>query len=174
MKWGSFWKKRGLFIGIISVLAIHITLFAIFTPFLLNILFRPNFIPLMPPQTTKINSITWDENTGQNRVIAEYTGNKTVTLIEVYSNEKLDPDAIIGNQLLSQNQKTEISLSEKYSNTPNRITIRIATLDGFSDFYQTKIFYEIGLKQIAWDKKNKQNPSRNNNIRTQLTSSKTK
>ncbi|MEJ2240885.1 MAG: hypothetical protein P8Y18_01900 [Candidatus Bathyarchaeota archaeon] len=146
-------EKKGLLIVIIGVLAINIALFAVTAPILLNLLFRPEISPMMPPQTTKINSINWDENTNQIRVIAEYTGNKTVTLKEVYVNEILDNNAIIANRVLAQNQKTEIILSETYVTKPNKIAIRIATSNGIADFYETKIFYEIAIKQIDWNEK---------------------
>ena len=102
---------------------------------------------------TNIKSITWDENTSQIRVVVEYTGNETVTLVDVYVNETLDKEAVIANRILSQNQTTEIILSETYVTKQNRITIRIATSDGPADFYKTKIFYELGLKEVDWDKR---------------------
>ena len=143
--------KVGIMISAIGL--VIMVIFAINFVTILNQLFVPNILPNIPPQTTKINSINWDENTNQIRVFAEYTGNGTITLEEVYANETLDAEAIIVNRVLCQDQTTEIILSEKYITKPNRITIRIASSEGPADFYKTKIFYEIGMRQVDWDKK---------------------
>jgi hypothetical protein len=76
-----------------------------------------------------------------------------VTLEEVFANETLDAEAVIANRVLSQNQTTEITLSETYDTQPHRITVRIASSLGPADFFKTKIFYEIGLKEVDWDEK---------------------
>ena len=138
----------------VCISAIFILIFGMFIPYYLNQLFlqRDKF-PCIHPSPTNIKSINWDENTNQIRVLVEYTGNKTTTLEEVYANETLDAEAIISNRVLSQNQTTEIILSETYVTKPNQITIRIATSHGPFDFYKTKIFYEIGLKQVDWDER---------------------
>jgi hypothetical protein len=101
---------------------------------------------------TNIRSINWDESIGQIRVLVEYTGNGTVTLEEVYSNETLDPEAVIATRVLSKGQTTEIILSETYVTKPTQITVRVATSDGY-DAFKAKIFYAITLEQVDWDER---------------------
>jgi hypothetical protein len=90
---------------------------------------------------TKIRSINWDESTGQIRVLVEYTGNGTVTLEEVYSNETLDPEAVTATRVLSKGQTTEIILSETYVTKPTQITVRVATSDGYDAFKANLLCY---------------------------------
>lgn len=101
---------------------------------------------------TKIKSINWDESNRQIRVLVEYTDNGTVTLEDVYANETLDAEAVIGTRVLSKGQTAEIILSETYVTTPTQITVRVATSDGL-DAFKTKTFYAITLEQIDWDEK---------------------
>jgi hypothetical protein len=101
---------------------------------------------------TEIKSINWDESTGQIRVVVEYTGNGTVTLEEVYSNDTLDAEAAIATRVLSKGQTTEIILSETYVTKPTQITVRVTTSDGY-DAFKTKTFYAITLEQVDWDEK---------------------
>ena len=117
----------------------------------LNQISRPDTFPHMPP-STEIKSIIWDESTNQIRALVQYNENETVTLEEVYANKTLDTEAVIATRVLSQNQTTEIILSQIYVTKPNRILVRVTTSDGH-DAYKDKIFYEIGLKQVDWDEK---------------------
>ncbi|WGM90107.1 MAG: hypothetical protein IAX21_02530 [Candidatus Bathyarchaeota archaeon] len=145
-------KKRPFRVELMF-LAVIFTILVMFTPFFLNRLLTPDRLPdIVTPLPTEIKSINWDENNHQIKVIVENTINDTVTLIEVYSNETLDSEAVIATRVLSQNQSTEIILSQKYITKPNRITVRITT-SGEIDAYKSKIFYEIGLNQVDWDEK---------------------
>ena len=110
MLWGLVLEQKRLFkVGImISVIGLVIVfVFAVHFVYVLSHLFNPELVPLISLGTTKINSINWDENTHQIKVIAEYTGNETVTLEEVFANETLDAEAVIADRVLSQNQTTE-------------------------------------------------------------------
>lgn len=103
-------------------------------------------------EPTRIKSINWDESSSKIRVLVEYTGNETVTLEEVYANGTLDTKAVIATRVLSQNQTTEIVLSETYFTKPMAITVRVVTSEEL-DAIMTKTFYAIGLKQVDWDEK---------------------
>ena len=148
-------EQKSLFKVGIVISVIGLVLFAILgVHFLLafNNFFRSEH-PLYPPPTTIIKSIEWDENTGQIRCILKYTGTETVTLHEVYANGTLDTEATIADSVLSQDQTTELTLSETYDAKPHRITVRVATSQGAGSFYKDKVFYEIVLKQVDWDNK---------------------
>ena len=101
---------------------------------------------------TEIKSINWDESTGPNQGVMEYTGNGTVTLNEVYANETLDAQAVITPRVLSKGQTAEITLSKTYVAKPTQITVRVATSDGL-DAYKNKFFYAIWLEQVDWDQR---------------------
>jgi hypothetical protein len=99
---------------------------------------------------TSIESVSWDENTHQIKIIVEHTGKDTVTLEQVYTNKTLDSNAVISDRTLSQNETTEIVLSQKYDSKPNRIEIRVTTTNVL-ELWKNKIFYEIGIIQVDWD-----------------------
>jgi hypothetical protein len=102
------------------------------------------------PLPAEIKSVNWDDSTHQIKVTVENIINETVTLGEVYANETLDSEAVIASRVLSQNQTTEIILSQKYVTRPNRIDVIITT--NSLEVYKRKIFYEIGFN-LDWDEK---------------------
>ena len=99
---------------------------------------------------TVIKSVDWDENTGQMEVHVEYMGDETVTLVEVYVNGTLDPEASITPRVLSTGQTAKIILSKTYVNEPTQISIRIITSDG-RDAFTEKTLFCITLEHVAWD-----------------------
>jgi len=100
---------------------------------------------------TIIESVSWDENTHQIKIIVEHVGKGTVTLEQVYVNKTFDSNAVISKRVLSQNETAEIVLSQKYDSQPNQIEIRVTTIDEL-ELWKNKIFYEIGIIQVDWDK----------------------
>jgi hypothetical protein len=96
-----------------------------------------------------IESVDWDNSTGQIKIHVLNAGDSERTLSKIYfsfqtflspANRVLDDKAAIVPQVLSPNQTAEITLSETYMVMPKQITVEVHAEDGsFCSYKKTFI-----------------------------------
>jgi hypothetical protein len=98
----------------------------------------------------EVDSVNWDNNTGQIKAYVRNFNENDVTIRKIYVNGTLDDNSVIVPQVLQEYQTAEIILSETYSIMPKEITIELDTEDGYKTGIR-KRFIDFEMLGLYWD-----------------------
>ena len=98
----------------------------------------------------EVESVNWDNNTGQIKAYVRNFNENDVTIRKIYVNGTLDDNSVIVPQVLQEYQTAEITLSETYSIMPKEITIELDTEEGYKTGI-CKRFIDFEMLGLYWD-----------------------
>ncbi len=97
-----------------------------------------------------VESVSWDNDTGQIKAYVMNFDKFDVTISQVYVNGTLDDNYVIVPSVLQGGQTAEITLSETYSRMPKEVTIELVADDGYNPRIR-KTFIEFEMLGLYWD-----------------------